>query len=88
MIKFALRYIVFARRYRELCGIGRASSFSGLSRLMPQSTIQKLSGIYNNVDDIDLFVGMLSEFTQSDSMLGATALCIIGNMIIHSFTSI
>ena len=78
MFYFVQGYIVFAFRYRELCGIGRASSFSGLSRQMSQATIQKLSGIYNNVDDIDLFVGMLSEFTQSDSMLGATALCIIG----------
>ena len=38
--------------------------------------------IYNNVDDIDLFVGMLSERPQTDSILGVTALCIIGRFLL------
>ena len=66
-------------KYKELCGLGRTTSFSGLSRQMQQDQIQKIRNIYNNVEDIDLFVGMLSERPMSDSILGPTALCIIGD---------
>ena len=44
--------------------------------------VNDLRRIYNNVDDIDLFVGMLSERPQTDSILGVTALCIIGRFLL------
>lgn len=63
---------------RELCGLSRARSFSDFNQ-MSQRNSQKLSRMYRSVDDVDLFVGMLSEFPQSDSILGPTAMCIIGD---------
>jgi len=66
-------------KYRELCGLGRANNFNDLRNQMDQFKIDDLRRIYTNVDDIDLFVGMLSERPQNDSILGVTALCIIGD---------
>ena len=47
-----------------------------------KSNVNELRRTYNDVNDIDLFVGMLSERPQSDSILGPTALCIIGKFMI------
>ena len=40
---------------------------------------RKLKSVYDNVDDIDLFVGGVYEEAQGDSILGPTFLCIIGD---------
>ena len=65
-------------KYRDICGIGRAQSFSDLSRQMSISRSQELQSLYQSVDDIDLFVGIFSERPMRDAMVGPTALCIIG----------
>ena len=66
-------------KYREICGLGRANSFSDLSRQMSLTRTQELQRLYSSVDDIDLFVGIFSERPNRDAMVGPTALCIIGN---------
>jgi len=66
-------------RYRQICGLSRATSFSGLSREMSVQRTQELSAIYNNVDDIDLFIGMVSERPMAGAMVGPTTLCIVGD---------
>jgi len=66
-------------KYREICGLGRASSFSDLSRQMSVRRSQELQQLYTNVDDIDLFVGLFSERPTSGAMVGPTTLCIIGD---------
>ena len=65
-------------KYREVCGLGRARSFSDLSRQMSVARTQELQRLYSSVDDVDLFVGIFSERPNSDAMVGPTALCIIG----------
>jgi len=66
-------------KYRDICGIGRANSFSDLSRQMAVRRTQELQQIYNSVDDIDLFVGMFSERPVNGALVGPTTLCIIGD---------
>jgi len=66
-------------KYRDICGIGRANSFSDLSRQMAVRRTQELQQLYNNVDDIDLFVGLFSERPANGAMVGPTTLCIIGD---------
>ena len=65
-------------KYREVCGLGRANTFSDLSRQMSVSRAAELQRLYASVDDVDLFVGIFSERPSSDAMVGPTALCIIG----------
>ena len=72
-------------KYREICNLGRANSFSDLSRQMSLSRTQDLQRLYSSVDDIDLFVGIFSERPNRDAMVGPTALCIIGNDSTLSF---
>ena len=67
-------------KYREICNIGKASSFSDFSRQMSVSRAQELQQLYNSPDDVDLFVGIFSERPNNDAMVGPTALCIIGKM--------
>eukprot|EP00092_Neocalanus_flemingeri_P012666 GFUD01013650.1.p1 GENE.GFUD01013650.1~~GFUD01013650.1.p1 ORF type:complete len:825 (+),score=137.26 GFUD01013650.1:131-2605(+) len=66
-------------KYRDICGLGRASSFSDMSRQMSLRRTQELQQLYNNVDDTDLFVGLFSERPASGAMVGPTTLCIIGD---------
>jgi hypothetical protein len=44
-----------------------------------QKAIRRFQSIYASVDDIDLFVGGVSEFPVEDAVLGPTFLCIIGD---------
>merc|ERR1712154_121046 len=66
-------------KYREICNLGRANSFSDFSRQMSLSRAQELQRLYSSVDDVDLFVGIFSERPNNDAMVGPTALCIIGD---------
>jgi len=66
-------------QYRDICGIGKARSFSDLSRQMSMKRAEELQRLYNNVNDIDLFVGLFSERPDNGAMVGPTTLCIIGD---------
>uniref|UniRef100_A0A0K0DP11 Animal hem peroxidase n=1 Tax=Angiostrongylus cantonensis TaxID=6313 RepID=A0A0K0DP11_ANGCA len=63
--------------YRELCGLGQAFSFVDLSKEMSSSTIEALTSVYESVDDIDLFTGIISEKPIAGAVVGPTAACII-----------
>lgn len=47
--------------YRTLCGLPRASSFEDLVDTMSRESIERLKNTYENVQDIDLFVGGVNE---------------------------
>ena len=58
--------------FRELCGLGKAKSFDRLANLIPRKIVQKMKEIYESVDDVDLFIGGISETPASGSILGPT----------------
>ncbi|XP_039249402.2 peroxidase skpo-1-like [Styela clava] len=64
-------------KYRELCGLSRAKSFSDLSTEIPLQTIRKLEKIYDVVDDIDLYPGAIAENHVSGGEVGPTFACIL-----------
>ena len=80
--------------YRQLCGLGLASTFSALSNTMSAQSIAKLQSVYTNVNDIDLWVGGLAEgafisnnriddtFRQPGSVVGATFNCLLRRQFI------
>ena len=56
--------------FRELCGLGRVKSFQLLADLIPAKLVERLTLLYSHVDDIDLFVGGISEISEVESLLG------------------
>ncbi|VDO18474.1 unnamed protein product [Heligmosomoides polygyrus] len=63
--------------HREFCGLSRPVSFEDLSDEVPSSVIEALRAVYESVDDIDLFTGVLSETPIKGAIIGPTAACIV-----------
>ncbi|CAL4113680.1 unnamed protein product [Meganyctiphanes norvegica] len=64
---------------RVLCGLRRATSFNHLLDTMLPQTVQRIQQQYASVDDIDMFVGGMSETPVLGGILGPTFLCIVGD---------
>ncbi|KAK6053824.1 heme peroxidase [Cooperia oncophora] len=66
-------------KYRELCGMGVATTFDHLSReILNTATREKLEKVYGSVDRIDLWVGALLEDPVIRGLVGPTIACIVG----------
>lgn len=66
-------------KYRNMCGLKNADGFSDLNGEIPTEQINLLKSVYQDVSDIDLWIGGLSEKSRSPSaLLGPTFSCIIG----------
>ncbi|XP_037084910.1 chorion peroxidase-like [Pollicipes pollicipes] len=64
---------------REHCFLGRVASFTDLLRFMPLSVVSRLRSVYRHVDDIDLFVGAVSERPVFGAAVGPTIRCILAD---------
>ena len=65
-------------RFREYCGLSVARDFNDLAGVISGQNIRrKLSEVYSNVNDIDLFVGGILEDLVPGGRLGPTFTCII-----------
>jgi peroxidase len=65
-------------KYRKLCGMEIATQWSDLSAQMSQDNIDKLKEIYQDINDVDLFIGGISENPEDNGLVGRTFQCIIG----------
>ncbi|KAL1463897.1 hypothetical protein MTO96_027128, partial [Rhipicephalus appendiculatus] len=59
----------------QLCQNITIASFSDLSQVMPEETAQLYEQVYEDVRDIDLYSGALSETPLEGAELGATYAC-------------
>ncbi|XP_042871401.1 peroxidase-like [Penaeus japonicus] len=66
-------------QWRKICNLPLARSFNDLRDVMDPSVINQLSLLYQNVNDIDLFIGGIAERPSAGSLLGHTFLCIVGD---------
>ena len=69
--------------FRELCGLKRVASFDYLSDFIPVKIVERIKLIYDDVDDIDLFIGGVSETPVPGALLGLTFQCIIGDQFLR-----
>ncbi len=60
--------------YRVHCGLKKAESFEKLTEI-PKATINDLIKAYRNVDDIDLWTGIISERPMQGAVVGPTGGC-------------
>ncbi|XP_076808410.1 peroxidase mlt-7-like [Clavelina lepadiformis] len=65
--------------FREFCGLRRAILWKDLSDVISNSILYKLKLIYENVDDVDLYVGGISETPLHGATVGPTFGCIIAS---------
>lgn len=66
-------------KWREYCGQTKPSSFADLKDDMDPESLDAISKLYDNVDDIDLYTGALAEQPKADGLLGPTFTCLIAN---------
>ncbi|XP_037069374.1 chorion peroxidase-like [Pollicipes pollicipes] len=64
---------------RARCGLTRVTSFAQLLRQIPADVVRRLRSVYAHVDDIDLFVGAVSERPVPGAAVGPTIQCIVGD---------
>jgi hypothetical protein len=63
--------------YREKCGLNRAYKFEDFSNI-PENVIRKWKSLYASPDDVDLFVGLFSEFPMERALVQS---CVIGSFL-------
>ncbi|KAI6232119.1 hypothetical protein M3Y95_00453300 [Aphelenchoides besseyi] len=56
--------------YRESAGLKKATKFEDLSDTMNEESIRALAAVYEHVNDIDLFTGMMSERSLKGALVG------------------
>ncbi|KAI1307640.1 Peroxidasin [Halotydeus destructor] len=64
--------------YVKYCFNYEAKTWSDLSRFMSCDNINRLKSFYDDVQDIDLFVGGLHERVLPDGQVGPTFACVLG----------
>ncbi|GLV36713.1 uncharacterized protein CBL_02452 [Carabus blaptoides fortunei] len=68
---------------RVRCGRTNASSFDDLVDDLGHKNIELLSGVYDDVADVDLFVGGILEKPVAGALVGPTFQCIIGEQFVR-----
>ena len=66
------------KQVREFCGLSPITAFEELNTTIEERVIANLRKTYQNVDDIDLFVGGLAERALSGAVVGPTFGCLLG----------
>jgi len=69
--------------WREQCGLKRFTLWTELTEAMNTKTAERLSRVYNHVDDIDLFTGGMAERPVVGGIVGPTFACIIGQQFLN-----
>jgi len=64
--------------WREFCGLGDTQAFSDLLVHMDPAAVAALQAVYQNVTDIDILPGALSERPVNGSTIGPTLQCLLG----------
>ena len=66
----------------ENCLDRTVASWDDLADLMEPETVARLRGVYDSVEDVDLFIGAVSERRAHNAAVGRTLQCLIGQQFI------
>jgi peroxidase len=70
--------------WREYCGGYKPKTFEELEPIMDSETVERLRSMYDSVDDIDPYTGLVSETpVTSSGILGPTATCVIAEQFLR-----
>lgn len=70
--------------WREYCGGFKPKTFEDLQPIMDSETVERLKAMYDSVDDIDPYTGLVSEIPVTTSgILGPTATCVIAEQFLR-----
>ncbi|XP_032786422.2 peroxidase [Daphnia magna] len=69
--------------YRALCGLPRAQHFRDLLDVISPAILERFELLYDSVDDIDLFIGGVSERKAEGALLGPTFQCIVADQFLR-----
>uniref|UniRef100_A0AC35TYU2 Peroxidase n=1 Tax=Rhabditophanes sp. KR3021 TaxID=114890 RepID=A0AC35TYU2_9BILA len=69
---------------RKMCGRKKARNFKELEDDMDPEALARLMVIYDHVDDIDLFPGLISEKTMEGALVSPTTACILSEQFKRS----
>jgi peroxidase len=64
-------------KYLKICGRKEPTSWRQLGRFVTRGALRRLRRVYRSVQDIDLFVGMVSEPRVRGGLIGNTGACIL-----------
>ncbi|KAK3852342.1 hypothetical protein Pcinc_041064 [Petrolisthes cinctipes] len=68
---------------REACGLPRVTSYTDLAPFMYAYELRRLREVYSRVEDIELFVGGLSERPVIGGQVGPTFACILSDQFLR-----
>lgn len=69
--------------WRQFCGLEKPQRFSDLRHDMDNDSVERISELYSDVEDLDLYTGALSERPLRGSLLGPTASCLIVDQFVR-----
>ena len=69
--------------YRKACGLRSLTSWSQRPTELEEEVWTKMQEVYDNVEDIDLYVGGIAETSVRGGVVGPTFACLIADQV-HS----
>jgi len=70
-------------KHREFCGLPPIKSWSDMKRFISGDVVDTFRQFYKFVEDVDLFVAMMTENKEEGSLLGPTLNCVLGLQFQH-----
>ncbi|CAK9296965.1 unnamed protein product [Gordionus sp. m RMFG-2023] len=65
--------------FRDICGLNRFNDWDSMKEAMPSDVVERMRALYNDVDDVDLFPGGISEYHADGAEIGPTFACLLGD---------
>ena len=68
--------------YRKACGLRSLTSWSQRPTELEEEVWTKMQEVYDNVEDIDLYVGGIAETSVRGGVVGPTFACLIADQVL------